>query len=216
VKLLFDLDGTLTDPGSGITRCLRYALAALGKPVPAASDLGWCVGPPLRGTFAELLGSGDPELLDQAIALYRERFEAVGMFENAVYPGVVDGLRQLRMAGHELWVVTSKPQVYARRILVHFDLRDAFVAVYGSELSGVNADKGRLLRQVLAAEGFQGRPCMIGDRRHDVEAAHANGLPAVGVLWGYGSREELVAAGADALVESMRQLVQVLGATPAT
>jgi phosphoglycolate phosphatase len=186
---------------------LRHALAGLGKPAPAASDLTWCVGPPLRESLADLLGTSDASLIDQALTLYRERVASVGMFENRVYPGVRDGLMQLRDAGHRLWVATSKPHVYARRILAHFELLEMFVAVYGSELSGEHSDKVSLLGHVLAAEHFDVLPYMVGDRRHDVEGAHANGLKAVGVLWGYGSKAELEAAGADALVASMPQLV---------
>jgi phosphoglycolate phosphatase len=133
------------------------------------------------------------------------------MFENAVYPGVREGLAELRRAGHRLWVVTSKPHVYAREILAHFDLLPMFVAVYGSELSGENTEKPSLIRHALGAEASDGRPCMVGDRRHDVEGAHANGLRAVGVLWGYGSRAELEAAGADVLVASMPELVSWAG-----
>lgn len=166
------------------------------------------MGPPLRGTFAQLLGDSDPELLDRAIGLYRERFVSVGMFENAVYPHVAAGLRRLTSGGHRLWVVTSKPHVYARKILSHFSLSDAFVAVYGSELSGENSDKAELIRHVLCRERFEAEPGMVGDRRHDIEAAHANKLLGVGVLWGYGSRAELEAAGADMLVESMDQLCE--------
>jgi phosphoglycolate phosphatase len=211
VRLLFDLDGTLTDPGCGITRCLQHALAGLGKPAPPASELAWCVGPPLRETFAELLGSSEAYLVDQALALYRERFASVGMFENTVYPDVREGLVQLCYAGHQLWVVTSKPHVYAQRILAHYELLQMFVAVYGSELSGEHSDKVSLLRHVLDAERCDTRPYMVGDRRHDVEGAHANGLEAIGVLWGYGSKAELEAAGADALVASMPELVEWAG-----
>lgn len=212
MRLFFDLDGTLTDSGDGIIRCLQDALAGLGKTVPPASDLAWCVGPPLRGSFAELLGSSEAHLIDQALALYRERFISVGMFENTVYPDVREGLVQLCDAGHQLWVVTSKPQVYARKILAHFELLQMFVAVYGSELSGERSDKVSLLRHVLDAERYDTRPWMVGDRRHDVEGAHANGLEAIGVLWGYGSKAELEAAGADALVASMPELVEWLRA----
>lgn len=211
MKLLLDLDGTLTDPGPGIARCLQHALSALGAAVPSEQELGWCVGPPLGGTLAQLLGSSDPEVLDRALGLYRERFVAVGMFENSVYPGVVTGLSQLKSAGHQLWVVTSKPHVYARSILSHFGLSEAFVSVYGSELSGENSDKVELIRHVLSVERFEEEPRMVGDRRHDIEAAHANGLLAVGVLWGYGTREELEASGADMLVSSMDQLCEWAG-----
>jgi phosphoglycolate phosphatase len=206
MELLLDLDGTLTDPGVGITRCVEHALSALGRPVP--SSLTWCVGPPLRGSFAELLGASDPEVLDRAIGLYRERFVSVGMFENVVYPGVAGCLNGLRERGHRLRVVTSKPRVYARRILDHFALSEAFISIHGPELSGEFAEKADLIRHVLSTEQFEDRPWMVGDRRHDIEAAHANDLPGVGVLWGYGSREELEAAGADKLMESMEELCE--------
>jgi phosphoglycolate phosphatase len=208
MRLLFDLDGTLTDPGCGIARCLQHALRGLGRSVPRAEDLAWCVGPPLRESFAELLGTAEPSLIHRAVALYRERFSSVGMFENALYPRVRESLQELDEAGHQLWVVTSKPHVYAEKILSHFGLLRVFRAVYGSELSGERSDKTCLLRHVLDTEDFDTRPRMIGDRRHDVEGAHANGLEAVGALWGYGSRAELEAAGADALVASMPELVE--------
>jgi phosphoglycolate phosphatase len=208
VRLLFDLDGTLTDPGCGISRCLQYALAGLGRPAPPASDLTWCVGPPLRQSLAQLLGTSEASLIDHALVLYRERFAAVGMFENRMYPDVREGLVQLCDAGHQLSVVTSKPHVYAREILAHFDLLQMFVAVYGSELTGERADKVSLLRHLLRAERCDPRPQMVGDRQHDVEGAHANGLAAIGVLWGYGSKVELEAAGADVLVASMPELVE--------
>jgi phosphoglycolate phosphatase len=211
VRLLFDLDGTLTDPGLGITRCLQHALARIGRRAPPISDLAWCIGPPLRESLTELLGSSEAHLIDQAVALYRERFESVGMFENTVYPDVREGLAQLCDAGHQLWVVTSKPHVYARQILAHFELLQMFVAVYGSELSGERSDKASLLSHVLRAKGCGARPYMIGDRRHDVEGAHANALEGLGVLWGYGTRAELEAAGADALFASMPELVAWAG-----
>lgn len=211
MRLLFDLDGTLTDSGCGVTRCVQHALERLGRTVPSASELAWCVGPPLKDCFAELLGSSNPDLIDHALALYRKRFVDAGMFENRVYPGVHEGLRQLSRAGHQLRVTTSKPHVYARQILAHYQLLELFTSVYGSELSGEHADKVSLIRQILDAEGRDGDSHMIGDRRHDVEGAHANGLGAVGVLWGYGSRAELEKAGADVLVESMAELVEWAG-----
>jgi phosphoglycolate phosphatase len=209
--LLFDLDGTLTDPGPGITRCIQHALARLGRRSPRAAHLTWCIGPPLKESLARLLETSDAALTEDALALYRERYASVGMFENAVYPEVREGLAQLSGAGHRLWVATSKPHVYARRILAHFGLLELFVDVYGSELSGERAEKASLLRHVLAVEAFERPPTMVGDRRHDVEGAHANGLRAIGVLWGYGSEAELRAAGADALVASMPELVSCVG-----
>jgi phosphoglycolate phosphatase len=213
VKLFFDLDGTLMDPGVGITRCLQHALAGLGRPVPSAESLRRFVGPPLRDTFAELLESQEKSQLDQAVALYRARFVPTGMFENEVYTGIPEGLERLRRAGHRLWVVTSKPHVYAKRILGHFNLGGWFEAVYGSELSGVNADKADLIRHVLRIERIEAEePWMVGDRVHDVEAARKTGIAAIGVLWGYGTEEEMSNARPHHLVRSMAELCDLVAA----
>jgi len=207
VKLFFDLDGTLTDPGVGIVRCIRHALAAFGRDGYDDARLRRCVGPPLADSFHELLGTDDPAPVTRAIALYRERFGEVGLFENAVYAGIPELLHGLHARGSELFVVTSKPHVYARRIVRHFGLDGWFRQIYGSELDGTRVHKRELIRWVLEREALApGEACMIGDREHDVAGARANGVPAIGVLWGYGSREELVAAGPDALVEQVPEL----------
>jgi len=208
MRLLFDLDGTLTDPGSGITRCIQHSLLGLGRIAPSSADLYWCVGPPLRESFATLLESSETALLERAVALYRQRFASVGMFENAVYPEIADALAGLVAEGHRLLVVTSKPHVYAEAILKHFKLRDMFVAVYGSELSGERCDKSILLRHMLSLEGDKEPSIMIGDRRYDIAAAHTSGLKSVGVLWGYGSYAELEQAGAAKIVASVAELLE--------
>jgi phosphoglycolate phosphatase len=208
MNLLFDLDGTLTDPVVGITRCIQHALVRLGREPPPAAALARFVGPPLRGTFAELLGTADEELVARAIACYRERFAPVGMFENEIYPDVADGLDRLAARGHRLWVVTSKPRVYAARIAEHFGLAGRFSGVYGSELDGSYTDKADLVRVVLAREQLSpAETWMIGDRGQDVRGGRANGVRTAGVLWGYGSDEELRAAEPDLLVASMAELV---------
>ena len=132
------LQGTLTDPKPGITNCIRYALERLDCPAPAADDLTWCIGPSLLGSFETLLG--DHHLATRALALYRERFGDIGLFENAVYPGIADVLAASQAAGHRLLVATSKPTVYATRIIDHFGLSAYFEAVCGSELDGTRAD----------------------------------------------------------------------------
>lgn len=213
MNILFDLDGTLTDPGVGITRCLQHALARLGRDVPAPAALRRCVGPPLHDTFAELLQSRDGALVGAAVRLYRERFEETGMFENDVYPGVADGLAALCDDGHRLWVVTSKPTIYADRIVDRFGLRRWIEGVYGAEWSGAGADKEGLIRRVLDLRGLVAPGTwMVGDRMHDVRGARANGVKCVGVLWGYGSAEELRQAGPDHLVASMAELCEIMGA----
>ena len=211
MDIFFDLDGTLTDPVVGITRCIQHALVRLGRTAPELESLRRCVGPPLRDSFAELLETADEELLDRAIGLYRERFQPVGMFENGVYPDVPAGLETLRGWGHRLWVVTSKPRVFAEEIVRHFGLIEYFARVHGSELTGENSDKGDLIRHVLAEEKIRPEEVwMVGDRMHDILGARRNGVEALGVLWGYGTEEELRAAAPRRIVASMAELCEVV------
>ena len=208
MHLLFDLDGTLTNPFTGITRCIQHALAALGRPVPPADQLGWCIGPPLKESLATLLGAEHAHLAGEALDKYRERFGSVGLFENEVYPGVNDALAALRRQGHRLSVATSKPTVFARRIIDHFDLAEFFVAVEGCELDGTRGDKASLIAYVLQHQAVTPSDAlMIGDREHDIVGARANGVRGVGVLWGYGSRQELDGAGAFTCVETPWDLI---------
>lgn len=188
--VLFDLDGTLTNPERGITACIRYALERLGAPVPPAEDLLWCIGPPLRGSLASLLG--DEAASEDALRLYRERFASVGLFENEVYEGVPDALAKLAESGYRLFVATSKPEVYARRIVEHFGLAGHFEGVYGSELDGARSDKEELIRHILKQEGIGADDAlMVGDREHDMVGAAGAGVRGLGVTYGYGSEQEL-------------------------
>jgi phosphoglycolate phosphatase len=208
--ICFDLDGTLTDPKPGITNCIRYALERLGREPPPADDLTWCIGPPLLASFETLLK--DADLATQGLALYRERFGDVGLFENEVYPGIPDVLAACRNAGHRLLVATSKPTVYASRIIAHFGLSPYFEAVCGSELDGTRADKTELLRWLLKTHGVDAASAtMIGDRKHDIIGARNNGLRTIGVAYGYGGRAELTEAGADAIVEDTAALRSAIG-----
>jgi len=208
VILLFDLDGTLTDPFVGITACIRHALTALGRPAPPADQLRWCIGPPLRDSLATLLGADHAHKADEALAVYRERFGRVGLFENQAYPGIREALAGLQERGHVLRVATSKPAVFARRIIEHFDLARYFTSVDGCELDGTRGDKRSLIAYILREYGLTpGETLMIGDREHDVIGARENGVAAIGVLWGFGSREELEAAGALRLVATPEGLV---------
>jgi len=207
--LFFDLDGTLTDSRPGIVTSMRHALTAMGIEVPSDEALSRFIGPPTQDSFRELLKSNDRELNTRAIAVYRQRYASLGLYENSVYPGVLDGLCTLRETGMRLLVVTSKPEVYANRIIDHFELRPYFDRVYGSELTGERADKGELIAHVVKSEDLSNSQAwMIGDRIHDIIGAMKNGLRSAGVLWGYGSREELSHAGADALFQSMPELVR--------
>jgi phosphoglycolate phosphatase len=167
------------------------------------------IGPPTRDAFRQLLNSSDPELNERTIAIYRERYATLGLFESSVYHGVSEGLQALREADFSLRVVTSKPEVYANTIIDHFQLRQYFGHVYGSELSGERSNKGELIAHVLASENISpAQAWMIGDRMHDIVGAKQNGLRSAGVLWGYGSLEELRDAGADTLFQAMPELVQ--------
>jgi phosphoglycolate phosphatase len=204
---LFDLDGTLTDPKTGITRSVQYALDKLGRPVPEADELTWMIGPPLIASFATVLGSS--ENAQEALRLYRERFGEIGLFENEVYAGIPALLQTLRERGVRLFVATSKPHVYARRILDHFELSRFFSGIYGSELDNRNADKCDLIRHILEQERFDpAGAVMIGDRKHDAIGAKANGLAAIGVTWGYGCRQELLDAGVACLVDAPHDLAE--------
>jgi phosphoglycolate phosphatase len=217
MELFFDLDGTLTNPESGITRCIAHALNSMDQPAPPTDLLRRYIGPPLRGTFVELLGTEDVPTIDAALRYFRERFVAVGMYENDVYPEVPRGLAMLRERGHRLWVATSKPAVYARPILEHFNLSVLFQEIYGSELSGERADKGTLIAHILERERLDPSDvCMIGDRAHDIVGGRANNTRTMAVLWGYGSEEELLSAKPDCVAESMAALIGLVDAQPSS
>ncbi len=209
--VLFDLDGTLSDPAVGIVSCMKYAIAELSGPTWADADLKRFIGPPLECSFREIFASEDASLVARAIRLYRARFAREGLYENRLYAGIPDVLALLRGLGLRLFVATSKPTQFALRIVEHFGIRHFFENVYGSELSGERSNKAALLRHLLAEERLGASDvCMVGDRRHDIEGARANGVMALGVLWGYGTRDELVAAGAQRLVERVVDLPSTL------
>jgi phosphoglycolate phosphatase len=211
VNILFDLDGTLTDPREGILACFKYALQELQVALPTESELERFIGPPLWDSFSTLVGSANEAKLGQAVALYRERFAARGMFENKLYPGIADALAMLQKGGIWLYVATSKPRVFAERIVEYFGLEQYFRAIHGSRLDGSYADKSELIAEVLRSESLTpDETVMIGDRDHDVIGAKANGLFSVGALWGFGSRDELVSAGAELLCEAPNMLVETV------
>jgi phosphoglycolate phosphatase len=206
--IFFDLDGTLTDPKPGITGSIQYALKKLGRPVPTQDELAWCIGPPLRGSFAKLLGG--EELADRGVELYRERFGDVGLFENSLYPDIKATLAALKPRAR-LFVATSKPHVFAERIIDHFGLRPYFEYVFGSELDGTHVHKYDLLAFALERTATDpARALMVGDRSHDIVGAKKNGMDGIGVLYGYGSREELVEAGAKHLCATPRAILDHL------
>lgn len=213
--LFFDLDGTLTDPKEGITRCLQYALAQLGRPVPPQAELVQYIGPPLRWTFPRLLASDDKVLVDAALEHYRRRYADVGLFENELYAGIPELLRTLRNDGFRLFVVTSKPAVYAERIIDHFELTEYFEEVFGPHLDGRFDDKSELVAHILRERAITPeRAIMIGDRARDILAGKANGTRTLAVTYGFGSMEELAAANPDRICHSPTEIRDALGRPP--
>ncbi|MBD2329261.1 HAD family hydrolase [Alkalinema sp. FACHB-956] len=219
--ILFDLDGTLTDAKPGIVRSIQYALSEMGYAVPDPEALGWCVGPPLHRSFARLLNRDEPveghhcvedSLIQQALTLYRQRYATLGMFESTLYPQVPDTLKALRVAGYRTFVATSKPQVYANQIISYFSISSLFDRVYGSEFDGTRSEKGDLIRYILQTENLSATTTvMIGDREHDIIGAKLNQVAAIGVTYGYGSLQELQAQGANWIVASPTELLQLFG-----
>ena len=207
---LFDLDGTLIDSEPGITACIRYAFDKLGVPAPA--DLRPWIGPPLRHGFAPLLDH-DAGRVEAAVDYYHERFATLGWREHAVYPGIAATIERLQAAGHTLAVVTSKPERHARPIVEHLPFGDAFARLYGPDPSSPHSEKASMIAAALADFGaLPEHTAMIGDRRFDVEGAVANRVRGIGVLWGFGSREELELAGAHDLARDPSHLAELLAA----
>lgn len=209
--ILFDLDGTLTDPKVGITGSVAYALEAFGIHVENHDDLCCFIGPPLIDSFMDFYGM-DEDTANAAIAKYRERFGVVGLFENEVYSGIPELLQRLKDDGKTLIIATSKPAVFSQRILDHFDLAKYFTFLSGSELDGRRNDKAEVIAYALEQTGITNLSdvIMIGDRKHDIIGARKNGIPAIGVLYGYGDRAEHEAAGADYIVETVEELKGLL------
>jgi phosphoglycolate phosphatase len=214
LNVLLDLDGTLTDSRPGIFACLRHVLDKLGHESPSDADLQQFIGPPLRDIFAQLLScERDADCVGVAMAAYHERFAKSGMFENSVYDRVPQALDALKASGARLHLATSKPRVFAQRILEHFGLASRFEGIYGGELDGSLCDKSELIAHVLASAQLKPHETMmIGDRHHDIVGAFRNHVLPVGVLWGYGSRQELSTAGAKVLLADPSEMPGLLSA----
>lgn len=209
--ILIDLDGTLTDPHIGITTCIRYAMQKMAMPLDEHISLDWCIGPPLKASFLQLLQTADEEKAEQALAFYRERFSRIGLFENEVYPYVAVTLKTLREQGYTLWVATAKPTIYATQILKHFALADYFQHIYGSELNGVRTDKGDLIAYILERENLLAEQCiMVGDREFDILGARKNRIKTIAVNYGYGTKEEIAAAKPNYVIDSFAALPTIL------
>lgn len=209
--ILFDLDGTLTDPGPGITNCVAYALEKFGVHPAGREELYPYIGPPLVPSFQQYHGL-TAEQAEQALLYYRERFSDVGLFENEVYPGIPELLGALRDRGVTLIVATSKPEEFTNRILQRFDLAKYFDFVGGNTLEETRPTKASVISYIIEnyPDISSETSVMVGDRKYDVEGAHACGIPAVGVLYGYGDRAELERAEVDFTVETVTDLAAFL------
>ena len=210
--VLFDLDGTLIDSEIGIVTSIEYALKKLDAPIPSREELRKWIGPPLRATFPLALGN-DAEKVEQAVALYRERFQDIGWREHVVYPGIANAIAALVRQGLHLAVVTSKPDLYAGRIVASLPFGAHFEHVYAVGAGSAHSEKASLIARALSEFGIApDDTAMVGDRHFDIEGALANRVRAVGVTWGFGDRTELETAGAQAIAESPQQLLALVSA----
>ncbi|MDE6056344.1 MAG: HAD family hydrolase [Lachnospiraceae bacterium] len=215
--ILFDLDGTLTDPKLGITSSVQYALRALGIEEPSLDKLEPFIGPPLADSFREFYGL-DEERIVTAIAKYRERFNNQGIYENEIYPGIAEMLAALKASGKKLSIASSKPTEFVERILDYFAIRTYFDVIIGSNMDGTRSKKEEVveeaLRQMLPGgmtpAEKKAAVAMVGDRRFDIEGAKEHGITSVGVSFGYAPEGELEQAGADFIVDTVDALSEVL------
>lgn len=208
---LFDLDGTLTDPKEGITKSVQYALRHFDIEVNHLDELCCFIGPPLKDSFMEYYGFSEKQARE-AIDIYREYFSGKGLYENKAYDGVAEVLQSFLAAGKKLYVASSKPEIFVRKILKHFELDSFFLFMGGADMEETRVKKADVIRYVLKECGIRylDKTVMIGDRKHDVLGAKETGIASVGVLYGYGSRQELKEAGADVLAETIFDLQNLI------
>lgn len=208
--IFFDLDGTLTDPQEGITNCVKYALEHYGIHETDYSKLRRFIGPPLVWSFHEYYGFDEQKSLE-AVAKYRERFSAIGLFENKVYDGIYDVLQTLVDNGHILVLATSKPHIFAERIMVKYRLRPYFKLISGSELDGTRNNKDEVISYAIEKLGCQNdKIIMVGDRKHDILGAQKCHIDSCGVRFGYAEDGELEEAGANYIVDDLSDLLKIL------
>jgi phosphoglycolate phosphatase len=210
-SVLLDLDGTLIDSRPGIVASCLAALRALGHKPDEALDVKRFIGPPLEDMMQLLLQSYGDDRVGEAVVAYRQHYGESGLLGSEPYPGIGSALQQMRQAGLRIYLATSKREAFARRILQHLELAAYFDGIYGSVPGGQLDHKPELLAHILSEQNIPAsRSLMVGDRRHDIVGAHAVGMRSLGVLWGYGNRDELETAGADQLVESTSDLLRAV------
>jgi len=210
--ILFDLDGTITDPFLGITKSVAYSLKSFGIEVERLDELKKFIGPPLEESFQEYYGMNKADSL-KAVEKYREYFREKGLYENKVYLGMEEFLQDLKDEGKHLYICTSKPLIFAKEILEYFRLDHFFDGIYGSELDGTRNNKGDVIAYCMNCENLRKEDClMVGDRQHDIIGAHENHIPCVGVLYGYGCREEFERYQCDYIVEDLKALKSIIDA----
>ena len=208
--LFFDLDGTLINSEMGVTRSVVYALDKFGIKENDRATLLKFLGPPLTYSFKTFYGFSDGDA-DKAVAYYRERYRDIGIHENEVYDGIAELLASLKEQGKKLFVATSKPEHFAKQILAEVGLDRYFDGIYGSTFDESRSTKDKVLAYALSeAKADKSASLMIGDRYHDVEGAEKNGIDCVGVLFGFGNREELIGAGAVAVADTAYELEKIL------
>lgn len=207
--ILFDLDGTLTMPEEGITKCVQYALSSFGIVENDADKLRRFIGPPLVNGFMGFYGMTQ-EQAETALDKYRERFSTVGIFENSLIDGVHEMLEILKKSGKQIALATSKPAPYAKRIIEKFGIEGYFDVLSCSELDGTRNDKAEVVEQALRLAKQYKSPVMVGDRMHDVIGAKKNNIPCIGVSFGYAEEGELERSGAVKIADSIRELTEIL------
>ncbi|MBO5129400.1 MAG: HAD-IA family hydrolase [Oscillospiraceae bacterium] len=206
--ILFDLDGTLTDSGEGIINSASLALEHFGIPVPDRQTMRVFVGPPLRDTFVKF--GMRKEDCDEGIRVFRSYYTTKGIFENFPYPGIPELLRDLKAAGHKLYVATSKPEFMAEQVLARFDLAQYFDRICGASTDETRSTKEDVIAYLLKETGDVAHAVMVGDTAFDVIGAKAHGIPTIGVSWGYGKTEDMTAAGAAAIADTSQELFGLL------
>nr|WP_294491525.1 HAD family hydrolase [uncultured Mediterraneibacter sp.] len=208
---IFDLDGTITDSGPGIMNSIRYALKKSGIAEPTEEVLRTFIGPPLHRQFQDVFHLSEEEG-DMMVSMYREYYSEKGIFENSVYKGIPETLKQLKRTGIKILMATSKPEEFAKRIAEHFDFGKYFDFIGGACMDGSRTDKYEVIEYVMEScnisESGRKRAIMIGDRKHDILGAKKAGIRSIGVLYGYGSREELESAGANVIAATPKEICE--------